>query len=64
MITINGVSQNSAGLTLDDLLKNEGYEKPKIAVGLNGQVVPKTEYSAIILKDGDVVEVFHFMGGG
>ena len=64
MITINGQTRDSAGLSLENFLLGEGYDKVKIAVGLNGQVAPKEDFQNIILKDGDAVEVFHFMGGG
>ena len=64
MITLNGEARDSAGKNLEDLLNNEGFDKVKVAVGLNGQIAPKEDYSNIILKDGDAVEVFHFMGGG
>ena len=64
MIFLNGEERDEAGSNLDDLLLKEGYDKVRIAVGLNGQAVSKENYSDIILKDNDVVEVFHFMGGG
>lgn len=64
MITVNGEEKNRAGQSLDDLLRDEGFDKDKIAVGLNGQVVPKTQYASLVLNEGDAVEVFHFMGGG
>jgi len=39
--------------------------KPKrIAVELNREVVPKAEYDKIVLKNGDVVEIINFVGGG
>ena len=64
MITINGKQSDASGENLDDVLLKEGFVKDSIAVGLNGQVVPKQNYSVTILKDGDVLDVFHFMGGG
>ena len=39
--------------------------KPKrIAVEVNREVVPKAEYDKIVLKNGDVVEIINFVGGG
>ena len=64
MITINGEAREAAGQNLEDLLKNEGYVKECVAVGLNGKVINKINYPGTILKDGDVLDVFHFMGGG
>ena len=64
MITLNGAPRDGAGLNIDELLEAEGFNKVHVAVGLNGQVAPKDKYQILILKDGDEVEVFHFMGGG
>lgn len=64
MITLNGKSCEGAGVTLEKLLETNGFQKSRVAVGLNGQVASKDELPNIILKDGDVIEVFHFMGGG
>jgi thiamine biosynthesis protein ThiS len=64
MITLNGSPREAAGLSLEDLLKAEGFNKSQIAVGLNGHVAPKDEYHLLKIKDGDEVEVFQFMGGG
>lgn len=36
----------------------------RVAVELNGDIVPKAQYSDTIFKDGDSVEVVSFVGGG
>lgn len=36
----------------------------KIAAELNGNIIPKSEYESVILKDDDVLEVVSFVGGG
>ena len=36
----------------------------RIAVELNGDILPKYEYSDTMLKDGDRLEVVTFVGGG
>lgn len=51
-------------ITLSELLSERGYRVTMIAVELNGAIPPKSEYDSIILKDSDVIEVVHFMGGG
>ena len=30
----------------------------------NEEILPKTEYVSTVLKDGDVMEIVSFMGGG
>ena len=34
------------------------------AVELNQDIVPKSQHSSTVLKQGDVVEVVHAIGGG
>ena len=45
-------------------LEQEGYQMGRIAVECNGEIVPKAVYGEKILKDGDVLEVVSFVGGG
>ena len=51
-------------MTVEQLLASEGYESGRIAVELNGDIVPKGRYAATELRDGDTVEVVRFVGGG
>ena len=64
MVTINGKQTPAEGKTLADYLTEAGYDLKRIAVELNGDIVPKATYSQVILKDGDVVEIVSFVGGG
>ena len=64
MISLNGKPREGAGMSLEELLKTEGFNIVQVAVGINGEVASKEDYSSLILKDGDKVEVFQFMGGG
>ena len=41
-----------------------GYQKNRIAVECNGEILPKVEYEQKILQDGDVLEIVSFVGGG
>jgi len=36
----------------------------KIAVELNREIINKKKLSKIILKNGDKIEIVHFIGGG
>jgi thiazole synthase len=64
MVVVNGTPLEAAGSNLEDLLQKQGYDKSHIAVGVNDKVARKEDYPSIILKDGDRVEIVHFMGGG
>jgi len=49
---------------LSDLLKELSLAPERVAVELNHQVVRRNEWPNTILKEGDRVEIVHFVGGG
>ena len=51
-------------LTLGKFLESNGYALTKVAVELNGKIVPRKEYASTILEDTDVLEIVCFVGGG
>ena len=53
-----------AEATVADLVVALGLGPRRIAVEVNRAVVPRTEYGATALRDGDAVEIIHFVGGG
>ena len=64
MVTVNGQPQNAAGQSLVHLLEELGFSAGRIAVECNGEIVPKAQYDALLLEDGDTLEVVRFVGGG
>ncbi|MBQ9763605.1 MAG: sulfur carrier protein ThiS [Phascolarctobacterium sp.] len=50
--------------SLLEFLQREGYATDKIAVELNGEIVPRSKYASVTLKDADNLEVVCFVGGG
>ncbi len=64
MVKINSEEMNVAGKTLAEYLATTNYDLKRIAVERNGDIVPKAQYSGIILQDGDSIEVVSFVGGG
>ena len=63
-LIINGEEVEAAGKTLADYLEEAGYDTRGIAVERNGAIVPKSQYSSTILRDGDKVELVHCVAGG
>lgn len=64
-IKLNGESYESPdGTTVADLLKQLGIEQPRVAVELNLDILPKDDYETTGLKEGDQLEIVHFVGGG
>ena len=64
MVKINGKELNIAGKTVAEYLSTTSYDPRRIAVERNEEIVPKAQYGETILKDGDIVEVVSFVGGG
>ena len=51
-------------LRLSAFLDQAGYERSRVAVELNGEIVPKAGYDTRELRDGDRMEIVCFVGGG
>ncbi len=49
---------------LSELLTQLGLGRVKVAVELNREIVPRSQYSGYPLKDGDALEIVHAIGGG
>ena len=65
MFTVNGTKKELPGVfSVKEYLEQNGYVVSQIAVELNEEILPKTEYVSTVLKDGDVMEIVSFMGGG
>ena len=54
----------SEGATVADLVAALGLGPRRIAVEVNRAVVPRAEYAAMVLRQGDAVEIINFVGGG
>ncbi len=64
-LKINGEARNfPAGLTLASLVAQLGMKQDRVAVELNLEIVPRANWDATHLKDGDKLEIVHFVGGG
>ena len=61
---INAEERDLAACTLDALIEELGMKGDRVAVELNREIVPRTHWSATALKDGDRLEIVHFVGGG
>jgi len=63
-IRLNGQEYDTKATTVSELLKELDIHPGRVAVEVNLQIIKKTEYDSFILKEGDTVEVVHFVGGG
>ena len=62
---VNGEQiQLTIATTLEEFLKEQGYNIQRIAIERNDEIVPRENFSDVMLSDSDIIEVVHFMGGG
>jgi thiamine biosynthesis protein ThiS len=65
LLHINGEQREfPEGLTVAALVAQLGMKPDRVAVELNLEIVPRTQWDATALKNGDKLEVVHFVGGG
>ncbi|HXP15700.1 MAG TPA: sulfur carrier protein ThiS [Terriglobales bacterium] len=63
-IVVNGQEQTFAPLTLALLVEQLGMKQDRVAVELNRNIVPREQWAATHLAEGDQLEIVHFVGGG
>lgn len=64
-IQLNGQARTlAAAATIADLLGIEGLAERRVAVEVNGAIVPRSQHATHVLGEGDKVEVVHALGGG
>lgn len=64
MVKINGEYSECAGTVLSEYLAANNYSHDRIAVEINQQIIPKSEYAGTVINDGDEIEIVSFVGGG
>ena len=65
MITVNGENRTLENpVTVTEYLKACNYVPVQAVVELNEEIIKRETYDTTVLKDGDVVEILQFMGGG
>ena len=64
-IQLNGETREFAdNLTIENLLAALELEPTRVAIELNRDVVRRPDWADTVLRDGDRIEIVHFVGGG
>jgi thiazole synthase len=64
-LTVNGEPRRIfAGASIAELVRTLELNPQKVAVERNGEIAPRSMLGDVILGDGDVLEIVHFVGGG
>jgi len=65
LIQVNGEQRNVPdSLTLAGLVRHLSLAPERLAIELNHRVVRRADWPDTALKEGDRVEIVHFVGGG
>ncbi|HEY1938908.1 MAG TPA: sulfur carrier protein ThiS [Candidatus Angelobacter sp.] len=65
ILQINGEQREFPdSLTVATLVAQLGMKPDRVAVELNFAIVPRADWEGATLKEGDKLEVVHFVGGG
>jgi thiamine biosynthesis protein ThiS len=64
-VHVNGeIKELTEGTLLSELLTQLNLPVQRIAVEHNRTVVRRADWEGIVLREGDRVEIVHFVGGG
>ena len=64
-IVLNGQARSlEPGTTLAGLVASLELGGRRLAIEINEEVIPRSEYPDLVLGDGDRVEIVHAVGGG
>ena len=63
-LIINGDERQLSAQTLSALVDELGMMSDRVAIELNREIVHKQQWTQTHLKDGDRLEIVHFVGGG
>lgn len=66
LLTVNGIERSWSAdeTTLARIVAHLNLQGKRIAVELNGEIVPKSRYAVTYLRSGDRLEVVAAVGGG
>ena len=63
-VSVNGQIEEIQAQSLESYLASKLLLGRRIAVELNGEIVPISQFSSVMLVDGDVLEIVSAIGGG
>jgi thiamine biosynthesis protein ThiS len=63
-LTINGEEKEVVAANVSELVAQLGMKSDRVAIELNREIVPRDRWPSTRLRDGDKLEIVHFVGGG
>ena len=63
-LIINGDKRSITAKNVSQLIEQLGMKADRVAIELNREIVSRDRWPQTPLKDGDQLEIVHFVGGG
>ena len=63
-IRVNGEVIATDATSLYELIVSMDLDPTRVAAELNGKIIPRAEFKDTAVKDGNSLEIVHFVGGG
>lgn len=64
-IILNGGEETLSGpIKIKDFIEEKGWKPDRIAVELNLQIIDRENWTDVMLKEDDRLEILQFVGGG
>ena len=64
-VSVNGQHRAAQpGATVIDLLRELGLDSGRVAIERNLEILPRSQWTATCVADGDRYEIVQFVGGG
>lgn len=64
MVKINGQPSEAEGKTVAQIVTEQGLNVQRVAVELNGNIVKRSDFDKVVVKEDDSMEIVNFVGGG
>jgi len=64
-VIVNGADQEIPDTcTLQQMLQQLELQQGRIAIEVNGEIVPRSTFTDHVLREGDAIEIVQAIGGG
>jgi thiamine biosynthesis protein ThiS len=63
-LNVNGRPVRAQARCLSELLAHLDVREATVVAEINGRIVPREDFAHCLLREGDVVELARFVGGG
>lgn len=63
-ITVNDKVYATDQVSIEGFLKKRGFQPQLIVVELNGEILQRSHWDEVQLRDGDILQMAHMVAGG